>query len=206
MKAALRLAWVLSCGCMAAFGDGGRTSARVRLPVSEGTDLRFTPVSSAGGPAQGSSRIVEDDQGFLWFGTPDGLKRFDSYGFRDFRPDPKNAQSISGLAVTALFKDRSGHLWVASDLSLDRYDPSTESFTHYPSDPSRFEGPISDIYQDRAGVIWLATSHGLNRIDPSGEMRRYQSDSADPTTLSANTLRSTFEEKDGTFWVASNAA
>jgi len=99
----------------------GADIMRIHLPIQEGTDLRFMPVSPSGAPAHGSvSRIVEDDQGFLWFATNDGLKRFDGYRFRDFRPDPKRRDGISGLSITALFKDRSGKLWVGSDLLLDR--------------------------------------------------------------------------------------
>jgi ligand-binding sensor domain-containing protein/signal transduction histidine kinase len=180
------------------FAQGRRDETRVRLPIEEGTNLVFMRVPLSNGSSHTTvTQIASDQLGFLWFGTNDGLKRYDGYRIRDFRPDSRNRNSVSGLWVEAVFRDRSGMLWVASDLSIDRYDPTTETFTHYPPDPRVIEGPIHHVNQDREGFIWLATSHGLTRIDPaSGKMTRY-------LDLMTAVLRSTFEQKDGTFWVAS---
>src|SRR6266404_505729 len=183
--------------CCSLFAEGRPDQARVHLPIEEGTDLVFVAVPFANGSSHATVlQITMDHSGFLWFGADDGLKRYDGYRFRDFRPEPGNPYCLSGLAVESLLNDRSGKLWVASDLSVDRYDPLTERFSRYPPDPTVLEGPVHDINQDRAGMIWLSTAHGLTRIDPAtGRMTRY---------LSAmfGVLRSTFEQKDGTFWVA----
>jgi signal transduction histidine kinase/ligand-binding sensor domain-containing protein len=153
-------------------------------------------------------QIVQDDLGFLWFGTQDGLQRYDGLVFRKYRHDPKNPNSLAGSNSFGLFKDRSGKLWVGSDEFLDMYDPEAETFTHFRSDrldPGRFEGVLFDISQDRAGMIWLATDHGLNRLDPAKRrIVRYQNQPGDPTSLSSNLVRSTFEENNGTFWVATS--
>src|SRR5947209_7865632 len=196
----------MTCGCVCVLARAPGDNAYVRLPIAEATDLLFVPVSFGQGPAHSRvSQIVEDDTGFLWFGTKDGLKRYDGYRFRDFRPDPKNRNSLSGVFITALLKDRSGKVWVAADENLDRYDPATEAFTHYASVPGQFDGPVNDINQDRDGIIWFATSHGLSRLDPTTDkMTRFQHDPKDPSSLTSDFLRSTFEEKDGTFWVAAN--
>ncbi len=174
----------------------------VKVPIVEGTDLRFSHLSFGQGASRSRvSHIVQDDQGFLWFGTQDGLKRYDGYRFREYRHDPRNPNSLSGSFINALFKDSSGKLWVASDQYLDRYDPATEAFNHYRSD--QIEGAVSHIGQDREGIIWLATNHGLNRLDPvSGQMVSYRHNPDDSASLGGNLVRSTFEEKDGTFWIA----
>lgn len=170
--------------------------APIRLPIEEGTDLVFTRVPFANGSFHTTvTQIATDDLGFLWFGTSDGLKRYDGYRFLDFRPEIGNRNSLSGLVVESLFRDRTGKLWVTSDLTVDRYDPVTETFTHFPSDPTVLKGPIHEVYQDRAGMIWLATPFGLTRIDPvTGAKTRYLGQSK-------NVLRSTFEQADGAFWV-----
>jgi signal transduction histidine kinase/ligand-binding sensor domain-containing protein len=190
----LVLALLLASRCL--FAQGTRQQERVRLPIEDGTDLVCVPVPFAGGSSHATvTQIVRGQSEFLWFGTKDGLKRYDGYRFLEFRPESGNPHSLSGLDVESVFNE-SGRLWVASDLSVDRYDRATETFTRYPPQPHVLEGPIHDINQDRAGMIWLATAHGLTRIDPAtGSMSRF----LDPMTA---VLRSTFEQKDGTFWVA----
>jgi ligand-binding sensor domain-containing protein/signal transduction histidine kinase len=183
-------------------------NAYVRLPISEGEDLLFVSMSFGQGPSHGRvGQIVEDQTGFLWFGTKDGLKRYDGYRIRDFRPDPKDPKSLSGVFINALFTDHAGKVWVAPDEHLDRYDPVTETFSHFDSRPGQLEPPVNDIRQDREGMIWLATSHGLSRMDPiTGSIAHFQHKSDDPASLTNDFLRSTFEERDGTFWVAGNLA
>src|SRR6266478_3009077 len=191
----LAAAILLTSCCL--FAQGRRNEARVRLPIEEGTDLVFVPVPFGNGSSHATvTQITMGQSGFLWFGTKDGLKRYDGYRFRNFRPEAGSPYSLSGLVVESVFNDRSGKLWVTSDLSVDRFDPATEVFTHYPSEPSVLEGPIHHVNQDRAGMIWLSTFRGLTRIDSAtGKMTRY----LDPAT---EVLRSTLEQRDGTFWLA----
>jgi hypothetical protein len=73
--------------------------------------------------------MVQDNLGFMWFATQDGLWRYDGLRFKEYHPDPKNPNSLSGVNVETLFKERSGALWVSADEFLDRYDPVTELFT-----------------------------------------------------------------------------
>ncbi|MBB6092021.1 hypothetical protein HNQ60_000867 [Povalibacter uvarum] len=61
-------------------------------------------------------QITQDDKGFMWFGTQYGLIRFDGYGYTAFAPDARTQNQLSGVFIHAILKDRSGRLWVASDL------------------------------------------------------------------------------------------
>ncbi len=191
-----------SFGVLAQLHQTGRPIA---LPVVDGNDLRFTQPHSVQGQLRDEvNHIVQDDQGFLWFGTSDGLRRYDGYGFRDYRHDPTDPNGISGATIYALFKDRSGRLWVGSDGFLDMFDPATDKFTHF-SGPGTagIEGLILDIRQDRKGMIWISSYHGLYRLDPATwKTLHYQHLPNDPSSLSSNLLKATLEEKDGTFWVA----
>ena len=161
----------------------------VRLPVISGRDTRFTRLSTTEGLSQIKvSEIVQDDQGFMWFGTQYGLNRFDGYNFKVFVHDPRDANSLSGVLIGALFKDRDGTLWVGCDQFVNRFDRETETFRQYPV-PS-----VYHISQDASGILWLATPNGLYSLDPStGRIRRYSHDANDPsssaTTKSSRVLR-----------------
>ena len=105
----------------------------VHLPTVDANDLRFNRLSTAHGLSQTRvSQIVEDDQGFMWFGTQYGLNRYDGYNFKIFVNDPKNPNSLSGAFVDSLFKARNGMLWIGCSEFLNRLDPVTESFKRYP--------------------------------------------------------------------------
>ena len=85
----------------------------ITLPVVDGKDLRFTRLSTDQGLSQTKvSQIVQDDQGFMWFGTQYGLNRYDGYNFKLFVHDPRNPNGLSGVYTSALFKARDGALWV----------------------------------------------------------------------------------------------
>ena len=178
------------------------------LPVVDGKDIRFTRLSTENGLSQTKvSQIVQDDQGYMWFGSQYGLNRYDGYKFKLFKHEPGVANSLSGVYIYSLFKDRSGTLWVGCDEFLDRFDPVTETFTHYRIDTSA-QGetvPVTYISQDHMGMLWLATSRGLYRFDPStGRIIRYHHDPNNPYSLSSDEIKATLEDSKGTFWVGTS--
>ena len=135
------------------------------LPVVDGKDIRFTRLSTEEGLSQTRvSQIVQDDQGFMWFGSQYGLNRYDGYKFKVYKHEPGRTNSLACVYIYSLFKDRSGSLWIGCEESLDKFDPITEAFTHYRIDAKEAEGgtvPVTHISQDRTGVLWLATVRGL---------------------------------------------
>ena len=130
-------------------------------------------------------------------------------GFKAYKPDANNSNSLGGLFVSALFEDRSGILCIGADQGLNRFDPATERFTHFrddPDNPNGISGFPEHITQDRDGMLRLATHNGLDRLDPSsGRFTRYRNDPNDPHSLSSNDVRFVLEGRQGTLWVATAA-
>src|SRR5580704_11505045 len=176
----------------------------VRIPAIDGDDIRFSRLSTAQGLSQTqANQIVQDDQGFIWFGTQYGLNRYDGYEFKVFTHDPAHANSLSCVYIHSLFKDRSGTLWVGCDQFLDRFDSVHETFTHYRIEAGEVGTYVGDISQDRAGTLWLATGSGLFRLSPdTAQIIHYVHDPANPTSLGSNQVRCTLEDRTGRFWVA----
>src|ERR1700686_2550185 len=111
------------------------------LPVVDGKGLRFTRLSTDEGLSQTRIiQIVQDDQGFMWFGSQYGLNRYDGYTFKVFKHEPGRTDSLTGGLFYSLFKDRTGTLWVGCDEFLDKFDPVTETFTHYRIDTTGAQG------------------------------------------------------------------
>src|SRR5262249_41590593 len=177
----------------------------VRVTVSDGDDIRFNRLSTNAGLSQTRvAQISQDGQGFMWFGTQYGLNRYDGSKFKVLTPDLSQQNSLSGAYIYALFKDRSGMLWIGCGPYLDRLDPITETFTHFRVEP-RVDPPVTvvQITQDRGGILWLATANGLYGLDPnSGRIsHHYSHDPRNPLSLSGNDVRSAGEDRSGRVWV-----
>jgi signal transduction histidine kinase/ligand-binding sensor domain-containing protein/DNA-binding response OmpR family regulator len=171
----------------------------------------FRHLTIADGLSQNSvSAILQDRRGFMWFGTKDGLNRYDGYNFLVFRHDPHVPGSISDSDITALFEDRDGRLWVGTQSGeLNRYDRDLEAFQRY----GRGLGvPVSAIAQDAAGDLWVGTAgaglvrlrHGdLERAD--GAWDRFTRNPADPSSLGHDRVHAVLADRGGTVWVGTDA-
>ena len=180
----------------------------VAIPIVEGRDIRFRHLSQTQGLSQiRVTHIVQDNQGFMWFGTQYGLNRYDGYNFKVFTHRAGNPQTLSCVYISALFKDRAGTLWIGCANSLDRFDPTTETFTHYYIASRGGKGvgeTVTHISQDRSGALWLATPNGLYQFDAdSGQTKRFGHDPQNPLSLSNNEIKSSGEDRSGALWVAS---
>ncbi len=169
-----------------------------KVSVASVSDIRFAHISTADGILQTRvSDIVQDNLGFMWFGTVAGLIRFDGYSFKVFVHEKGNPNSLSGVDVSSLFKDRDGALWIGCEESLDRFDPRTETFTHFPL------SLVKKISQDHAGLLWFSAGKGLYQLDQkNGKFRVYLHDPGDAESLPNNNVVSAAEDRTGRFWVA----
>ncbi len=144
----------------------------------------------------------------MWFGSQYGLNRYDGYKFKVFKHEPGNRNSLSGVFIYSLFKDRSGSLWIGCEEFLDKFDPVTDTFTHYRIDTADAQGetvPVTNISQDHTSMLWLSTVRGLVRFDPStGRIIRYRHDPNNPSSLSSDQIRTTGEDREGAFWVGTS--
>lgn len=182
----------------------------IRLDVTVGSDLRFVRLSRSQGLSQQRvTHIVQDDRGFLWFGTQYGLNRYDGYRFRVFKNDPAHSDSLCDVHITALFTDRTGRLWVGCRESVDRYDPLTETFVHYRLERSpnpQSGAAVRHITQDRDGRLWLSTGNGLYSLDPQTRaVQHFAHERSNPFSLSSSEIKFSGEDRSNLFWVATGA-
>jgi two-component system sensor histidine kinase ChiS len=171
-------------------------------------DIRFEHLSLEQGLSQSVvTCIVQDSQGFMWFGTQDGLNRYDGYEFKVYGYDQEAPDGLSSRWITALYEDDAGALWIGIfDGGLNRYDRETGQFIHYKNDPddphSLSNNNVAAIYQDREGALWVATGVGLNQFDQdTGRFTRYLHDPEDVDSLSDNIVTALYQDREGVLWV-----
>lgn len=184
---------------------------RLSLPTSQllaQTDhLRFEPLTIDDGLSQNLVySILQDRKGFMWFGTKDGLNRYDGYRFTVFRHDPYDSISISGNEVRVLFEDRAGTLWIGAT-GLNRFDSRTETFSRYLNDAanpnSLSHNDVRALAEDHTGALWIGTTNGLNRLAPerAGSFTRYFHDPDNQQSLSHNQITALLVDRRGTLWI-----
>ena len=178
----------------------------VRLPLIEGGTLDVRRLTTADGLSQSRvSQIVQDRQGFMWFGTQYGLNRFDGHEFKLFVHEAGQDNSLSGAYIFSLFEDRDGFLWVGCSQTLDRFDPRSETYKHYHIDAdasASLGGTVFHISQDHTGKLWLATGNGLFSLDPNtGALTHFAHAAENPGGLSTNNIKWTGEDHAGHLWV-----
>ena len=151
--------------------------------------------------------ILQDQTGFMWFATEDGLNRYDGYNFEVYRHDPEEPNSLTDSIITELTQDRAGNLWIGTySGGLNRFDPMSGQITHYRNDPddpnSLSDNQVNEIFEDQSGGLWIGTPDGLNRLDLDDETwHHYRHDPLDPNSLSADYVDSIYEDSFGILWV-----
>ena len=120
----------------------------------------FKNLSSQNGLSQNTvSAILQDSKGFMWFGTKDGLDRYDGVSFRHFKYDRNNPRSLGNNFVTSLYEDIEGNIWVGTDVGVYIYYPEKDTFRHFveQSDKNtRVERAVAMISGDSQGRVWIA--------------------------------------------------
>ncbi len=148
----------------------------------------------------------------MWFGTRDGLNRYDGSGFKVYKHDPQNRSSLGHNQVTALAEDQAGMLWIGTDGGgLDRLDLEAGAFVHYrhnPGDPTSLaDNLVLSLLVDRDGVLWIGTGNGLDRLDrTAGQFIHHRNNPGDPYSLRGGTIESIYQDREGMLWVGTNGS
>ncbi len=164
-------------------------------------------------PSSVVNSIIQDQFGFMWFATMEGLCRYDGYDMKVFQNDPGDSTSLSDKTAWSVFEDSKGWLWVATFKGgLNRFDRVTERFTRFVSkehDSTTIpSNSVLSLYEDSRGTFWVGTYGGglciLDRV--TGLVTRMQLDKGRPLSPRDAYIRSIFEYPDGKLWIGTAQA
>src|SRR4051794_7007622 len=187
------------------------TSARALLlvaalaaPLTAQERVAFRHVTIADGLSQNAvSGIMQDHRGFMWFGTKDGLDRYDGYQFVVFRHNPFDSTSISDSEISIVFEDSHGRLWVGTrGGGLNRFDRTHERFSRVGDGPTH---DITAITEDSSGAIWVSSAgEGLFRLTVDRKdkvaVHRIVHAPANPASLSNDRVNAVLVDRRGVLW------
>ncbi len=174
--------------------------------------MRFDHLTIDDGLSQSAVLAVhQDSRGFLWFGTEDGLNRYDGHEVRVYSHERGNPASLSADYVWDLDEDAAGRLWIATvGGGVNRFDPVTGAFSSYRHDPQNPASLASDrirsVQVDEDGSVWVGTlDAGLDRLDPrTGEVAHVRLRPESDTAGVADAVYAVHRDSEGVVWVATD--
>lgn len=166
-------------------------------------EYKFINFSSKNGLTSNSvNAIIKDRNGFMWFATEDGLNRFDGLNFTAYHHKDRDSTSIGRGPVIAMTQDKTGNLWLATNLTLSMYNLNVDSFINY--DFTKF-GWIISLFADHSGKIWVGTYTGLHIFDPiTKKVQSFKADMVNNSSLNSNTIQCIFEDTRNNVWVGTD--
>jgi signal transduction histidine kinase/ligand-binding sensor domain-containing protein len=175
------------------------------------SSLRFSHLNTANGLSQSTVKcILKDKYGFMWFGTDDGLNKFDGYKFTVYKHRKNDPKSIGANEILSLFEDHQGNLWVGTNGGgLDFYDRGHDDFINYGANEkdsnSLTNRGVTSIYEDRQNNLWVGTFWNLNLFDrKAGKFKRYISDLNDPKSADNSRINCIFQDSQGKIWIGTD--
>lgn len=174
------------------------------LILAQKKDLQFTRLSTEQGLSNSEvTDIAQDNQGFIWIATMDGLNKYDGYKFINYRKIQGDPTSISNSNVTTLFVDNEGNLWSGTHFGINLYNRKFDSFINYLPDKAdnknREALTISCITGDKGHNLYASTLNGkilrFNKI----------SKTFIPVLNLKISIESIYFDRDNNLWVTSDS-
>jgi signal transduction histidine kinase/ligand-binding sensor domain-containing protein/CheY-like chemotaxis protein len=175
-------------------------SLLVKTGFTQYGQLRFKRLTTLDGLSQRWVRcIYQDDIGYMWFGTADGLNRYDGNEFRIYRPDPDNKYSIGNIVINHISKKSINEMWICTDEGLFIYKQHLNEFHLF---PFLAHESIQCILEDYKGNLWIGTYAGLYKYNPEdNSLLSFFYNEDDPRSISNDRIRCLFEDSHKDFWI-----
>jgi len=172
---------------------------------SQSSLYRLKNITTVNGLSQSSVIAIHQDlKGQMWFGTRDGLNRYDGSTISVFRNNPKDSLSICNNDILSIEGDKSGNLWVGTYNGLNCYNPVSNVFKHYFHGNSANTLCNNTIWNIKEinNEIWIATAGGLSIFNKSTQkFTSVSHNSKNSSSLSNNFVLSIYKTKKGAIWV-----
>jgi ligand-binding sensor domain-containing protein/DNA-binding CsgD family transcriptional regulator len=154
--------------------------------------------------------IYQDSKGFMWFGTFNGLNRYDGYEMKNYFNNPKDSLSLSDNRITCIYEDNKKNLWIGTNVGgLNLYNSEKNNFIRYTKEATpKYQisaNRIETIYQDTKGNLWVGTNDGLNIYDyKTSSFQSFYKHERDPSSINSSQVYSVIENQNKELLVLTN--
>ena len=189
------------------------------LSLGQYRNVKFRHLDAVDGLSSNTClSLFQDSDGYLWFGTINGLNKFDGYDFEVYKSVLNDSTSISNNRINAIAEDHKGNIWVGTNNGLNFFDKKTNRFFRIDlyrqislaNNPRKF---INDLmFDEKTRILWVATNNGLVKINLANfenDLNElvffyYLNDQSDRYSLDNNRVNSIIKDNTGLIWVVTN--
>lgn len=183
------------------------------VALAQGQQKKFLRLGVETGLSQSNvTAIMQDRKGFMWFGTQEGLNKYDGYQFKVYKSSLADENSLGGNYIKGIAEDEEGNIWVATwGGGISKFNTASQVFTrfkHKKNNPNTLPDDfVSCVFIDSKGNIWAGTqTAGLSRYD--GKTNTFKTFTYNPEntkSLSDNFVINVFEDASHRIWAATFA-
>jgi ligand-binding sensor domain-containing protein/signal transduction histidine kinase/CheY-like chemotaxis protein/AraC-like DNA-binding protein len=174
--------------------------------------LRFKHLSNEQGLSNSTVEVIyQDSRGFMWFGTRDGLNRYDGIEMVIYKNDPADSNSLSDSYIRCIYEDSDHNLWVGTINGLNKLNANTNRFTRYKykqaGDGALSEKMITSLAEDHEGNLWIGTyGGGINVLNKKSQrFNRLQHTGSDAGSLADDRVNFIIKDKSNNLWIGTEA-
>lgn len=172
------------------------TSTQAQQP-----ERKFIPLTTEDGLSQSHVRtIFQDARGFMWFGTADGLNRYDGREFRVYRAEGDHTGLLHS-SINQISQKNNNSLWICTNMGVAIYNLHTEkieAFDHLQN------VHINTVLEDAEGTVWFGTQIGLFSYHPESDSIKQYSADKNPGSLSNNNVRVLYLDSRNNMWIGTD--
>ena len=149
--------------------------------------------------------IHQDKYGYMWFGTWDGLNKYDGYNFTIYN----EKDGLTDHAILCMLEDENGTFWIGTDKGFNKFDRRHQTFKQFPELPgdstSLYHNRVMSLIESRDGSIWLGTGGGLLKFDKVKEaFTSFLSTSQPYYSPRSNYILNLCEDDKGIIWISTS--
>lgn len=172
-------------------------------------NVRFSAITTAEGLSQNTiTALIQDRQGFLWIGTPDGLHRYDGYSLIDYKHLPNDSTSLINNSITSLVEDKKGNIWIATEKGISKWIRNQNSFQQIKFNQTGAipHTHIRNLFKDNKDNIWVGSKEGLSFYqDNKNEWVHFAANNQKLAILKDLPISAITQDAKGTIWVGSDS-
>jgi len=179
---------------------------------AQNQQLKFNHITKDNGLASNKILYITQDKfGFIWFGTEDGLSRFDGTEFENFKNNPDDTLSLINNYVNCISEEPvNGNLWVATNKGLSYFDRNNYKFYHNfrlpANDSSLLNKSILSVLCDSKTGIWAGTAQGLYYFRNRTEIPEFFNTKKVLKKNANDSIRCIFEDSDKNIWIGNSSS